>query len=311
MTKLFHTRVLKTIALLLAAAGACAAQAVTEITLPGTRFFPESITSTNDGTIYVGSLGHGSISRIAPGTSKVEEFIKPATGGLHQVIGVFADEKNATLWVCSNNIDKKGENPALKAFDLKSGEFKATYPMPGADPFCNDIAVADDGTAYVSDTQQESILMLKRGTKNLEPVAKDPLLAGADGLAFGDKSVLYINSFTTGKFLRVDLGADGKSTKVSEVKLSRPLVKPDGLRTLGKNRLLQAENTGKMTIVTLQGQNATVTTIKEGLVGTPGVTATKGMAWIVEGKLDYLMDPAFKDKDPGQFKMVAVPLPKN
>jgi hypothetical protein len=41
------------------------------------------------------------------------------------------------------------------------------------------------------------------------------------------------------------------------------------------------------------------------------VTATRGMAWIVEGKLNYRNDPAFKDKDPGLFKMYAVPLPKN
>ena len=31
---------------------------------------------------------------------------------------------------------------------------------------------------------------------------------------------------------------------------------------------------------------------------------------IVEGKLNYRNDPAMKGKDPGQFKMYAVPLPK-
>jgi hypothetical protein len=35
------------------------------------------------------------------------------------------------------------------------------------------------------------------------------------------------------------------------------------------------------------------------------------MAWIVEGKLNYMQDPAFTDKDPGMFRMYAVPLPKN
>ena len=50
--------------------------------------------------------------------------------------------------------------------------------------------------------------------------------------------------------------------------------------------------------------------IKEGLEATPGVTATRGMAWINEGKLNYRNDPAMKDKDPGIFKMYAVPLPK-
>ena len=53
-----------------------------------------------------------------------------------------------------------------------------------------------------------------------------------------------------------------------------------------------------------------ITTVKEGLESTPGVTLTRGMAWIVEGKLNYRNDPAMKGKDPGMFKMYAVPLPK-
>jgi sugar lactone lactonase YvrE len=174
--------------------------------------------------------------------------------------------------------------------------------------------VGADGTTYVTDTRQGSVVMVKRGGKSLEVAAKDPLLAGADGLAFGDKTILYVNSVSAGKLIRLDLEPDGKAKSVTELKLSRPLDRPDGMRAIGKNRLLLAENSGKMSIVTFQGpelQNATITTIKEGLESTPGVTATRGMAWIVEGKLNYRNDAAFKDKDPGQFKMYAVPLPKN
>ena len=58
---------------------------------------------------------------------------------------------------------------------------KGTYPFPGNGPLCNDIAVAQDGTAYVTDTRLNSVLMLKPGTKSLVVVANDPLLAGADG----------------------------------------------------------------------------------------------------------------------------------
>jgi hypothetical protein len=85
------------------------------------------------------------------------------------------------------------------------------------------------------------------------------------------------------------------------------------MRAIGTHRLLVAENSGKMDIVTFEGsdmQNARITTVKEGLESTPGVTATRGMAWIVEGKLNYRNDAALKDKDPGTFKMFAVPLPK-
>ena len=288
-----------------------AAPVINEITLPGTRVFPESITSTANGTLIVGSLGHGNVSRIAPGKTTAEEWIKPGTGGLNQVLGVYADEKGKTLWVCSNNLDKNGEATSVKAFDLTTGTLTGTYPPPGADALCNDIAVAADGTAYVSDTRQASILLLKRGSKDLELAAKDPLLGGADGLAFGDKTILYVNCVTTGKLLRLDLGPDGKSKGVIDLKLSRPLERPDGMRAIGKNRLLLAENSGKMDIVTFEGQTAMVQTIKEGLESTPGVTATRGMAWIVEGKLNYRNDPKFKDQDPGLFKMYAVPLPKN
>src|ERR1700721_3471454 len=115
--------------------------------------------------------------------------------------------------------------------------------------------------------------MLKAGGKTLEVAAKDPLRAGADGLAFGEKTILYVNSVTTGKLLRLDLGPDGKSKSVIELKLSRPLERPDGMRAIGKNRLLLAENSGKMDIVTFEGpqlQNAMIKTIKEGLVMTAG-----------------------------------------
>src|ERR1700691_4790686 len=313
MTALFNKYALSAAALILMAASVYA-EPITEITLPGTRIFPESITSTSDGTLIVGSLGHGNVLRIAPGSTTGEEWIKPGTGGLNQVLGVYADQKGKTLWVCSNNLQNKGEATSAMAFDLKTGAVKGTYPLPGDGVLCNDIAVAANGTAYVTDTRQGSVLMLKPGAKNLEIAAKDPLLAGADGLAFGDKTILYVNSVTAGKLLRVDLGPDVKAESGAEVQRSRPLDRPDGMRAIGKNRLLLAENSGKMSIVTFQGpelQNATITTIKEGLESTPGVTATRGMAWIVEGKLNYRNDAAFKDKDPGQFKMYAVPLPKN
>jgi sugar lactone lactonase YvrE len=293
--------------------GICAAQGVTEITLPGTRVFPESITSTSDGTLIAGSLGHGNILRIAPGKTTAEEWIKPGTGGLNGVLGVYADEKGKMLWVCSNNLENKGEAASVKTFDLKSGAPKGTYALPGEGPLCNDIAVGTDGTAYIADTRLARVLMLKPGAKALEVAAKDPLLAGADGLAFGDKTTLYVNSVTAGKLLRVDLGPDGKSKSVIELKVPRPLERPDGMRAIGPHRLLLAENSGKMSVVTFAGpsmQTVVLRTLKEGLEATPAVTATRGMAWVVEGKLNYRNDPALKDKDPGLFKMYAVPLPR-
>src|SRR5271156_1325601 len=157
---------LRATAVLLIAASSYAAQSITEITLPGTLVFPESITSTADGTLIVGSLGHGNVLRIAPGTATVEEWIKPGAGGLNQVLGVYADEKGKTLWVCSNNLENKGEATAAMAFDLKTGAPKGTYRLPGDGTLCNDIAVGADGTTYVTDTRQGTVVMVKRGGKS-------------------------------------------------------------------------------------------------------------------------------------------------
>ena len=68
--------------------GVYAVQPITEIVLPGKGIFPESITSTSDGTLIIGSLGHGNVLRIAPGKTTAEEWIKPGTGGLNGVLGV-------------------------------------------------------------------------------------------------------------------------------------------------------------------------------------------------------------------------------
>ncbi len=295
------------------AAAVLAAQTVTEITLPGTRVFPESITSTADGTLIIGSLGHGNVLRIAPGTTMAAEWIKPGTNGLNSVLGVYADERNNLLWVCSDKFGNTGEATAVKTFDLTSGAPKNTYPLPGDDPLCNDIAVGADGTAYITDTNLDSVLMLKPGASSLKVAAKNPLLAGADGVAFGDKSTLYVNSVTVNKLVRLALGPDGRAKNIIELKLPRPLDRPDGMRTIGKQRLLLAENAGRMSVVTFEGpgmQSVVLQTLKEGLEPTPGVTATKGMAWIVEGKLNYMSNGPKKDQDPGTFKIYAVPLPK-
>jgi len=282
----------------------------TEITLPGTRVFPESITSLPNGTLIVGSLGHGNVLRIAPGQTTAEEWIKPGTNGLNSVLGVFADEKNKLLWVCSNKLGPTGEPTAVKTFDLKTGAPKGSYTLPGDRTLCNDIAVAPDGTAYITDTFGGAVDMLRPGANALEVAAKDPLLAGADGLAFGGPTTLYVNSVTANKILRVDLGPDGKSTKITDLKLPRALDRPDGMRSIGKGRFLLAENSGKMSLLTFDGDNVMLTTLKEVSASTPAVTATRGMAWVAEGKLNYMQDPAMKDKDPGTFKMYAVPLPK-
>src|SRR4029077_4185671 len=112
------------------------------IPIPGSKAFPESITSTSDVTLYVGRLGDGGIVRIFPRTHENAIFVQPGTLGSRSILGVFADEASNTLWACSNNLSAlgapaTGSDPgsALKAFDLRTGIGKRSISLPGTHAF--------------------------------------------------------------------------------------------------------------------------------------------------------------------------------
>src|SRR6266446_8403280 len=78
------------------------------IALPGARAFPESITSTSDGTLFIGRLGEGGIVRANPRTGEAALFIAQGVSGSRSITGVFADEVSKTLWACSNDLSALG-----------------------------------------------------------------------------------------------------------------------------------------------------------------------------------------------------------
>ena len=81
--------------------------------------------------MYFGSTAKGTIYRAAPGAARAEPWILASTTGLTNVLGVLADDKTNTLWVCQNATGGRGGAPvvgqtALRSFDLKSGAAKGT-----------------------------------------------------------------------------------------------------------------------------------------------------------------------------------------
>ena len=285
-------------------AGACALYAAdpATITIQSKNLFPESITSTADGAIIVGSYGTSTIWRIPAGENIGSQWID-ASANKGALLGVLADEKFGRLLVCQAGV---------KTFDLNTGAAKESLAIPTANPFCNDLAVRDDGAIFVTDTVGAKIFMFAKGATTGVEVASDPLLAGADGLAFlSDPDKLYVNSVTTGKLLRLDLAKDGKATKITDLKLSRPLEGPDGMRPIDGKRLIIAEGSGRTAMGIPNGDNAEITTLKEGGMegGTPAVTVTKGMGWTAEGKLRQ-RDAKNPDAHKGPFRLFPVPLPK-
>jgi glucose/arabinose dehydrogenase/mono/diheme cytochrome c family protein len=157
-----------------------------ELHIPGEKIYPESITSTADGRVIIGSIGARTIYVVKPGAATAEPRIQPDDQPTLGILGVFADEKAKTLWGCFSSIhDVKQPPSTLKAFDLQTGALKEKYPLPTAGAFCNDIAVGSDGTAYITDTNNMEVDRLAPGSHQLEVWAGNGGFGSKDGVLDG------------------------------------------------------------------------------------------------------------------------------
>lgn len=263
---------------LTSAASLAAAQARTEVTINDTGVQAENLTSSQDGSVYFGSTAKGTIYRAAPGAPRAEPWITAATAGLTNVLGVLADDKTNTLWVCQNSTGGRGGAPvagqtALRSFDLTSGTAKGTYNFPSNGGVCNDMAVASNGTVYVTESFANRIHRLRPGAKELDLwVPADPELAGVDGIALLADGAVYVNTFFAGRLFRFPVNADGSAGTMEAIETSLPFTRPDGLRTVGPQTMIQAEGQGRLTELTIKGNRAEVRMIQEGLTAATGVT---------------------------------------
>lgn len=258
----------------------------TEVTINDTDVTPENLTSSQDGTVYFGSMTKGTIYRAAPGASQAEPWILASDHGLTRVLGVLADDRSGTLWVCQNATGGRGDEPvtgqtALRAFDLQNGAPTGTYPFPPDSGVCNDIAVSADGTVYASESFRGRVHRLRPGGAEIEVWASDERFSVIDGLALLADGSLYVNDFTSGRLFRIPVNADGSAGEVVSIETSMPFTRPDGLRSVGPQTLLQAEQGGRLTELTIHGDRADVRVVQDGLPRASGVTLAGDSALVL------------------------------
>ena len=285
------------VAAFVASATLVRAQAPTEITINDAGVQPENVTSSQDGAVYFGSTAKGTIYRAAPGASQAEPWIQASAAGLSNVLGVLADDKSNTLWVCQNSTGGRGGAPvtgqtALRSFDLKTGAAKGIYPFPSNGGICNDMAIAPDGTVYATETLSNRIHRLKPGAAALDLwVPADPRLAGVDGIAMLGDGAVYVNAFFSGDIFRIPVNADGSAGLMVKIETSMPLSRPDGLRAVGPRTLIQAEGQGRVTELTIDGNRAEVRVVKDGLPGASGVTLVGETALVLVERAKAVVVP--------------------
>lgn len=289
------------------------------LTLPDSGFAPEGIAADSDGTLYVGSLTQGRIVKIAPDRAAMTDFASAGANGMVSVVGLHVS--GHLVYACSSDPGIGALTgraaPALVAFDRGSGAAAGRFELPEGGAFCNDLTEMPDGTILVTDSFAPRIYALRPGRDHLEIWLEDARFAGEgfnlNGIAHDDGAV-YVLRYNAGTLHRIEVTAGGAAGSVSDIALPAPLSGPDGLVALGDGRFLVVEGgglaagaRGMLTGLRLHGGAAIAETIAADLDIPTTAVVVGGTAYVVEGQLDHLFDPAAGPSEP--YRILAIELP--
>jgi hypothetical protein len=280
---------------------ACLARAASaaDILIADAKSQPESLTVAPGGVLIVGSASTPLVYKVRSGSTTAEKFIDASAEGPGTFFfGMLADAATSTLWTCQLT-PVPGTTPpqrhtALRSFDLTSGAPKIRWNLPGDNNVCNDFAIGPDKALYISDTINSKIYKLPAGASTAELFLEHRTLYGIDGITFLD-GALYVNNVFSNNLYRIPVDAAGKAGQPVDIWMDQPIKGPDGMRA-ANGKLIVAENgSGKISILAVNGDKASVTVIKEGLNTPTAVEPAGDTIWIAER---------------GAGKAVSIPMPK-
>ena len=269
-----------------------------EILIVDAKSQPESLTVAPGGILFVGSASTPFVYKVAPGSTTAEKFVDASAEGAGTFFfGMLADGATKTLWTCQltpiGDTRPVKRKTALRGFDLSTGAQKLRWDLPGENSTCNDFSIGPDKALYISDTANAKIYRLPAGASSAELFLEDSALRGIDGITFLG-GTLYVNSVSMNKLYRIPVNA-GKPGQPVEIALDQPIKGPDGMRA-ANGKLLVAENgSGKISVITVNGDKGSVAVIKEGLKTPTAVEPAGDTIWIAER---------------GAGQAVSIPMPK-
>jgi sugar lactone lactonase YvrE len=270
-----------------------------EILIADSKSQPESLTVAPGGTLIVGSASTPFVYKIYPGSTNAEKFIDATAEGPGTFFfGMLADAATNTLWTCQltpvPGVTPVKRHTALRGFDLSTGTQKLRWNLPGDNSTCNDFSIGPDKALYISDTANSRIYKLPAGASTAELFLEDRALYGIDGITFLE-GVLYANNVFSNNLYRIPVDASGKAGQPVDIWMDQPIKGPDGMRAANGKLLLAENGSGKISVITVNGDKASVTIIKEGLNTPTAVEPAGNTIWIAER---------------GAGKAVSIPMPK-
>jgi hypothetical protein len=291
-----NSRHLAVCILLIAGFGQAASAA--EILVADAKSQPESLTVAPGGVLIVGSASSPFVYKVRPGSSTAEKFIDASAEGPGTFFfGVLADASSNTLWTCQltpvPNTTPVQRHTTLRSYDLSTGAAKVRWNLPGDNTTCNDFAIGPDKALYITDTATGRIYRLAAGASAAELYLEHRVLMGVDGITFLN-GVLYVNNVIFNKLYRIPVDESGKPGQPVDIWMDQPVKGPDGMRA-ANGKLFVAENgSGTVASLTVNGDKAIVTVLKEGLKTPTGIEPAGDTLWFTErgtGKAESIPMP--------------------
>jgi sugar lactone lactonase YvrE len=247
---------------------------------------PESLTMAPGGVLIVGSASSPYVYKVRAGSSTAERFIDASAEGPGTFfLGMLADAATNTLWACQltpvPNTTPQARHTTLRSFDLTTGAPKIRWNLPGDNNLCNDFTIGPDKALYITDTIPGRLFRLPAGASAAELFLEHATLRGVDGITFLD-GVLYVNNVIFNKLYRIPVDASGKAGTPVDIWMDQPVKGPDGMRAANGKLLLAENGSGIISAVTINGDKATVTVLKDGLDTPTGVEPAGDTIWIAE-----------------------------
>lgn len=165
------------------------------VTIPEEGLVAEGIAADpRDGALYVGSIAKRKIVRV-PASGAASDFVAGEASGLGEVLGMKVDPVRSLLWAVSNVKAGAGEaaRSTLQAFDLASGAPRVSVAIEEPKHLLNDLAVADDGSIFVTDSEAGSVFRLPPGGSRLVPF-REGSFTYPNGLAIVDGVLLVCDA---------------------------------------------------------------------------------------------------------------------
>jgi len=225
------------------------------------RLHPEGVTYSPDGHRFlVGSVTHGTVSAVRPDGTVRTLVDDPA---LITTMGLAVDARRGRLLVVNGDVgisdrttlETLNKTAGLGIYDVHNGRRIAYHDLGALDAdhshFGNDVAIAGDGTAFVTDSFSGAIYRVPLHGKPTVLLRDDRLMPagrgnGVNGIVLHPKGFLLIAHSSGHALYKLAHGT------LTEVAIGQDIGAPDGLLLDRDGTLRAVDNTAANRVVTLR-----------------------------------------------------------